>query len=300
MRVLVTGGAGFIGSHLVDALVRDGASVSVLDDLSTGKRIPENAAFTRGNVREYFMTLVRRERAEVLIHLAARVSVRSSLEDPLEDASVNVLGSLSALEAAAAGGARRVILASSGGTIYGEGGGRPCREDDPLEPRSPYGAAKVAMESYAALYARRGLEITCLRLANVYGPRQDPEGESGVVARFMARLLDGRPLELFGDGRQVRDYVFVEDVVRAFLTAIDGPAGIYNVGTGVGTDLLGLIERLERVLGRRAWVERRPPIEGELRGNVLDVRRARESLGWAPRVSLDEGLALTADRLAFR
>lgn len=297
MRVLVTGGAGFIGSHLVDALCRDGAYVHVLDDLSTGRRIPENARFTRWNVREYFTSLVKQERIEVMIHLAARVSVRTSLEDPLEDASVNVLGGLSALEAAAEAGVRRVILASSGGTVYGEGKGRPSREEDPLEPRSPYGVAKLAMESYATAYERtRGLEVSCLRLANVYGPRQDPEGESGVVARFLARLRDGRPLEVYGDGRQIRDFVFVEDVVRAFLSAIQGPPGTYNVGTGVGTSLLELID----LLGRPARVIHKPAIAGELRANILDVRRADERLGWTPKIPFAEGVARTAGRLAPR
>jgi UDP-glucose 4-epimerase len=288
VKILVTGGAGFIGSRLVDALVQGGAEVEVLDDLSTGWRIPKGAAFTRGDVRDG----IPEKAYDVLFHLAARVSVRGSLADPLEDASVNVLGGIAVLRDAAALGVKRMIFSSSGGTVYGEGRGRPSREGDPLDPRSPYGAAKAAVETYAKCDPSLG--FTCLRLSNVYGPGQDPEGESGVIARFLSRLREGRPLEVYGDGRQVRDYVYVEDVIGAFLSAMAGPAGTYNIGTGVGTTLLELIE----LLGRPAQVIHRPAIAGELRENVLDVRRAFETLGWSQRVSLREGLALTAGCLA--
>lgn len=294
MKVLVTGGAGFIGSHLVDCLVKRGFAVHVIDDLSTGRWIPKGAAFTQGDVRCGLRPILERGRFDVLIHLAARVSVRTSVVDPVEDASVNVLGGVSALECAEISGVKRVLIASSGGTVYGDGVGRPFQENDPLEPRSPYGAAKVAVETYAASFGRaRGLNVSCLRLANVYGPRQDPEGESGVVARFLWRALMGRPLELYGDGEQVRDFVYVTDVIAAFLAAMRGQAGIFNVGTGTGTSVNDLVRRIEALLGRRVRRHLKPAVTGETRLNVLDASRARHLLGWRPRVRLAKGLAAT-------
>lgn len=297
MRILVTGGAGFIGSHLVDALVARGDAVHVLDDLSSGARVPAAAVFARADVRDIgtLSALLRRERIEQLVHLAAHVSVRRSLRDPLADASVNVMGGLAVLEASAASGVERVVLASSGGTIYGEGKGRPSRESDPPEPVSPYGAAKAALETYANCYRRtRALSVSCLRFSNVYGPRQNPEAECGVVARFLARMRDRRPLEVFGDGLQTRDYVFVADAVQAILASLKGPVGTYNVGTGVGTTLLELIELLRSALRMTPSVVRRPGLPGEIRASVLDVTRAAEGLGWRPRIALNEGIAITA------
>jgi UDP-glucose 4-epimerase len=231
---VVTGGAGFIGSHLVEALLGRGDEVTVVDNLATGKRerVPADATFVEHDVREPFEV-----DADVVFHLAAQADVRVSVEDPAFDAAVNVLGTVRVLEAARRAGAQ-VVFASTGGAIYGECG-RPAREDDERLPLAPYGTAKLAAEEYLATYNRLyGTSHVALRYGNVFGPRQDPHGEAGVVAIFLGRLAEGSPLRIFGDGSQTRDYVYVGDVVRATLLAAGGGGGVFNVGTGRETSVL--------------------------------------------------------------
>src|SRR6478735_4663821 len=251
MRALVTGGAGFIGSHVVEALVARGDEVHVVDDLSRGKRerVPAAATLHVHDIREPLDAIVRESGAHGIVHLAAQADVRVSVADPTLDASVNVLGTINVLEAARDAGAR-VVFASTGGAIYGECT-RPAVEEDPCRPLAQYGASKLAGEGYLGTYARLyDTPHVALRLGNVYGPRQDPHGEAGVVAIFLGRLRDGEPCRIFGDGSQSRDYVYVEDVARATLAALDGdPGGVFNVGTGTATSVLELYEICRSTVG---------------------------------------------------
>ena len=293
MRTLVTGGAGFIGSNLVDALLARKDDVHVLDDLSKGKRerVAEAATLHVGDVRapdEAFDAA----RPEVVFHLAAQADVRVSIERPDHDADVNVLGTLRVLEAARRHGAQ-VVFSSTGGAIYGECDG-PAREDAPRRPLAPYGTSKLCGEEYLATWNRLyGTGHVTLRFGNVYGPRQEPHGEAGVVAIFMGLLRDGGTPKIFGDGRQTRDYVFVGDVVDSLLRAAGHDGGVYNVGTGVETSVLELYDALLRVTG----AEREPVHEaarlGELQRSVLDPTAAAADLGWRAATPLDDGLAKT-------
>jgi UDP-glucose 4-epimerase len=293
MRALVTGGAGFIGSHLVDALLAQGATVAVVDDLSSGsrERVPEGSALHVASIAEpgSLAPIFAAERPEVVFHLAAQVDVRSSVADPFRDALANVAGTASVLEAARRAGARRVLLASTGGALYGDTELLPTPESAPLEPFSPYGASKAAAESYCALYTRlHGLSTLALRFGNVYGPRQDPHGEAGVIAIFAGAVVGRRPVTIFGDGSQTRDYVYVGDVVAGFLAAAGAAAtGAVNIGTGIETSVLELV----RALGVEP--EFAPSRTGEVARSCLDVARAAESLGWQARVPLAEGLERT-------
>jgi UDP-glucose 4-epimerase len=293
MRALVTGGAGFIGSHLVDALVARGDDVAVLDDLSGGlrDRIPDGVPLHTVDVADAprVAEVLAAERPELVYHLAAQVDVRRSVADPTLDARVNVAGTASVLEAARASGARRVLLASTGGALYGESAALPTPESAPLEPFSPYGASKAAAETYCALYTRlHGLSTLSLRFGNVYGPRQDPHGDAGVIAIFAGAAAEGRPATVFGDGSQTRDYVYVGDVVAGFLAAAEATAtGEVNIGTGVETSLRALLD----ALGVEPVFE--PARTGEVARSCLDVSRAAERLGWRPQVGLDEGLQRT-------
>jgi UDP-glucose 4-epimerase len=295
MRAIVTGGAGFIGSHLVDALLAQGDEVHVVDDLSFGRRenVAAGAELHELDVRSSMRDLFTDVRPEVCFHLAATVDVTASVERPEEDASVNVGGTANVLGAAAHVGAR-VVFASSGGAVYGEAP-EPVNEDAPLEPSSPYGAAKLAAEAYVAMYRRMsGAAHVSLRIANAYGPRQLPKGEAAVVAVFLHALArDERP-RIFGDGRQTRDFVYVADIVDAFLRASSAGDGVYNVGTGRTTTVGDLYELAQRVAdvepSPAEHVDERP---GEIRDNVLDASRAERELGWRARTSLEEGLRLT-------
>lgn len=306
MRAMVTGGAGFIGSNLVDALLARGDEVTVVDDLSTGRRENLKAALAGGarlvvqDIREgaALTELAVEARPEAVFHLAAQIDVRKSVADPAFDASVNVGGTANVLEAAHAAGARRVVFTSTGGAIYGEGEGQelPLGEEAPIAPLSPYGQSKFAGEGYLALYERlHGLYGAALRLGNVYGPRQDPLGEAGVIAIFCGRLRAGARPTVFGDGRQTRDYVYVGDVVAAALAAAESEAsGPLNIGTGRETDVLGLVERLAALgEGEGFEPELAPPRPGEVQRIAIDPSRAGRELGWTPKVELEEGLRLT-------
>lgn len=302
MRAIVTGGAGFIGSHLVDALLARGGEVHVVDDLSSGRRenVAAGAELHELDVRSPLRDLFDHVRPEVCFHLAASVDVTTSLERPGEDAAVNVAGTANVLGAAARSGAK-VVFASSGGAVYGEAP-EPADEDAPLEPLSPYGAAKLAAEAYVALYRRlTGTPHVALRIANAYGPRQLPKGEAAVVAVFLLALAAGERPRIFGDGRQTRDFVYVGDVVDAFLRASSAGEGVYNAGTGRATTIVDLYDLAQRVAGAEPQPaeqgEKRP---GEIRDNVLDAGRAERELGWRAPTTLEEGLALTWDWVRTR
>jgi UDP-glucose 4-epimerase len=308
-RVLVTGGAGFIGSHVADRYLAEGCEVTVLDDLSTGRRerLPEGARFLEMALDDERLEDAFAEgRFDTVNHHAAQIDVRRSVEDPLFDARTNVLGLLNLLERARLHGVRRVVYVSSGGVVYGEPDTIPTPESYAKLPLSPYGVGKLAGEHYLAYYAAvHGLNSVALRYSNVYGPRQDPHGEAGVVAIFGLRILAGEPITIFGDGEQERDYVYIGDVVEAnWLASVAEPrsgpgidARAWNIGTGRGTSVNQLADRLMRISGRE--VERRPAPErsGELRRSVLDCSRATAELGWSPRTGLDDGLARTLEHL---
>lgn len=302
--MLVTGGAGFIGSHVAEAYISQGREVWIADDLSTGRRenVPPGARFERIDISDAraVAALMRRGRFELVSHQAAQVDIRKSVEDPAADARVNILGLINVAACASAAGVGRLLFASSGGAIYGEVG-RPAREDDPKHPESPYGIAKLAGERYLGHFAQHGgLEIVLMRYANVYGERQDPRGEAGVVAIFCGRLREGRSLTIFGDGSQQRDYVHVSDVVDAnlllslvpFSGSSGAPLRAFNVGTGVATNVLELADGLGSVSRLDTGRVFMPARAGELQRSVLDISRIRE-LGWRPRRRLDEGLART-------
>ncbi|MBF6567394.1 MAG: NAD-dependent epimerase/dehydratase family protein [Candidatus Binataceae bacterium] len=299
MRILVTGGAGFIGSHTVDALIGAGHETAVIDDFSSGKRTQINAAarFHQADLRnaDAINQIVSQEQPEVVYHLAAQMDVRRSVADPAFDAAVNLVGFLNLVEAGRRNGLKRVIFSSTGGAIYGEQESFPCDEDHPLRPVSPYGVAKLATEKYLFFYrAEYGLEYTALRYANVYGPRQDPHGEAGVVAIFCGRMLAGQPVTIYGDGDQTRDYVFVGDIVRANLAAIQANAtGAFNIGTGIESSVNRLYEELAAVAGRAIAPEHRPKRAGEQRRSVISSARAAKMLDWRPQVTLADGLRET-------
>jgi UDP-glucose 4-epimerase len=306
MRSLVTGGAGFIGSHLVDALLARGDEVIVVDDLSTGRRenldsaLAEGAELVTADIRDgAAMSALARERfPERIFHLAAQIDVRRSVADPGFDSGINVNGTINMLEAARAAGSGRFVFISTGGAIYGEGEGKdlPLGEDAPVEPLAPYGLSKFCGEGYVELYRRLyGLSGVSLRLGNVYGPRQDPLGEAGVIAVFCGRLRDGgRPI-VFGDGRQSRDYIYVGDVVEGVLAAAASDAGgAYNLGTGRETTVLELVELLSGLGGSDGFEpEFAPARPGEVQRIALDSARAAADLGWRAAMELEPGLELT-------
>ena len=304
-RVLVSGGAGFVGSHVAEAYLAAGDEVTVLDDLSTGRRenLPRDARFVLADIRSAeARDLFAQGRFELLNHHAAQMDVRRSVADPLFDLDVNLRGLLNLLEGARAGGVRRVVFASSGGVVYGDATAPPCREGAAKLPISPYGVAKLASEHYLMAYSRLyGLDVASLRYSNVYGPRQNAEGEAGVVAIFSRKMLAGEPLTIFGDGEQTRDMVYVKDVAAANLAASDRPlppldgldARAWNIGTGIETSVKRLAELLAAAAGRRPTIRYAPERPGELRRSALAVEKAAHELGWAPRTGLADGLALT-------
>ena len=314
-RVLVTGGAGFIGSHVADRFIARGDRVVVIDNLSSGRRenVPADADFRELDIESAEAArLVREGDFDVVAHLAAQIDVRRSVADPLFDARVNILGSLNLVEAvrnSKRGRRTRIVFASTGGALYGDFVTPPSPESSPKDPDSPYGVAKLSVEHYLAYYGRvHGLDTVALRFGNVYGPRQDPHGEAGVVAIFCGRLLAGRPLTVFGDGRQTRDYIYVADVANAFVTAADAPlaaaerldARAFNVGTGVETSVVELAEMLRRAAGGSSPIEFAPKRAGELARSVLAPGKGAAQLGWRAATPLERGLEETYAWFAAR
>ena len=309
-KVLVTGGAGFVGSHVADAYLGAGYEVTVLDDLSTGRRefVPRGARFVEADVRSpTARELLAGGGFTLLCHHAAQMDVRRSVADPVFDGSVNVIGLLNLLEGARAGGVRRVVFASSGGVVYGESQRLPHSETAPKLPVSPYGVAKLASEYYLATFAQLyGTETVALRYSNVYGPRQNAHGEAGVVAIFSRQLLKGEPLTIYGHGDQTRDMVYVKDVAEANVRAgeqplpplVDLDSRAFNIGTGIETSVNVLAATLGVAAGRTPEIQRRPERPGELRRNALAVDKAARVLGWRPRVTLAAGLQLTLRAVA--
>jgi UDP-glucose 4-epimerase len=296
--ILVTGGAGFIGSHIVDALVAAGYEAVVVDNLHTGKRANLNPAarFYEVDIRDAraLEAVFADERPATVVHQAALADVRGSVEDPVGYAAVNILGSLNLLEAARHYGARRFIFASTGGAVYGQQKRLPATEASPAHPLDPYGASKLAVEHYLYLYRENfGIEYCALRYPNVYGPRQDPQGEAGVVAIFAGKMLSRQPVIINGDGCQVRDFVYVGDIARANLLAVGHGRGIYNLGSSIGTDVNTIFCQLAGLTAYQGPEIHVQPKLGEVRSITIDPSRARRALGWEPQVPLSEGLART-------
>ena len=300
MKVLVTGGAGFIGSHLVDRLVQEGNEVVVIDNLSTGKRkqVNKKAQFYKMDIRSKRIERVfRKERPLIVVHLAAQMNVRLSTEDPVFDAEVNILGTINLLEHAVKNGVRKVSFASSGGAVYGEQEVFPAAESHRTDPLSPYGISKLAGEKYLAYYTNTmGLRHAIMRFGNVYGPRQEPEGEAGVIAIFSKLMLDGGQPIINGTGKQTRDFVYVDDVVESLMVTLDEDIqGIFNVGTGqeaTVNECYGIIKELTNSSCKDLYGAAK---KGEQFRSVLDVRKLREGFDWEPQVSLAEGLKMTVE-----
>lgn len=297
-KILVTGGAGFIGSHLVDAFIADGHDIVVVDNLQSGKieNIHPEARFYRADIRDAdaLDQILAAERPAVVAHQAALADVRASLVDPAGYAAVNVIGTLQVLEAARKHGVRKILFASTGGAIYGDPAECPVTEACPARPLDPYGASKLACEHYLDTYHHNyQLEYCALRYSNVYGPRQDPQGEAGVVAIFIGKMLQGKQAIVNGDGAQRRDFTYVGDIARANLAALNRGNGIYNLGTGVGTDINTIYDHLAELTAYRRPKVHAPPKLGEVHTIFLDASRARRELGWEPGVPLAEGLAKT-------
>jgi UDP-glucose 4-epimerase len=305
-RAVVTGGAGFIGSHVVDRLLEARTEVVVVDDLTTGRRenLPADADLREADVRDAgaMRALLADARPDAVVHLAARASVTRSVAEPEDDGAVNVGGTLALLEAAHRADVERFVYVSTGGALYGEAETIPTPEDAPIRPLSPYGTSKWAGEAYCDLYARlHGMSTLTLRLANVYGPRQDPHGEAGVIAIFCERLRAGARPVVFGDGRQTRDYVYVGDVAAATQAALDSAAtGPVNVGAGAETSVLDLVDALRALAGGDAAFEpeHAPPRPGEARRSCLDSGRAAAELGWRAQTPLSDGLRATLESLS--
>lgn len=299
-KALVTGGAGFIGSHLVDRLLSEGFQVAIVDDLSGGKiqNLNTAATFYHADIAHTALDeIFVREQPDLVFHLAARVSVTNSAQNPVDNAEVNIIGTLKLLEAARKIGLEKLIFASTGGAIYGDPEDNPCSEETPVEPVSPYGLSKQVGEEYIALYHRLyRLNFTNLRYGNVYGPRQDPYGEAGVIPIFIQAMLDGKRPRIYGDGEQERDFVYVDDIVEANVQAVHGGHHrTMNIGTGVGTSINLLYDTLKANLDFQHEAERRPRRHGDVHKIFLDCSSAREHLDWAPGTTLEEGLRKTVE-----
>jgi UDP-glucose 4-epimerase len=301
MRILVTGGAGFIGSHVTDRFVELGHEVVVFDDLSSGFRefVNPRARLAVGDLADpaAVEACIREFRPEIVDHHAAQIDVRKSVSDPRHDATVNILGAIGLLESCARHGVKKVIYASTGGALYGEGRQLPAPEDHPINPEAPYGASKHTVEHYLYIWKLlHGLDYTVLRYPNVYGPRQNPHGEAGVNAIFIGLMLQGKRPRIFGTGKQVRDYLYVSDVVAGNEIALTRGGGeMVNLGTGIGTSVLDIVAGLNRILGTRIEPIFEAPRPGEIQRIYLDASRARAVLGWEPRVSFTDGLARTVE-----
>ena len=305
-KALVTGGAGFIGSHVADLFLANGWEATVVDDLSSGKRenLPPDAKFHEiGIFSPELVRLVSEQRFEVIAHLAGQIDVRKSVADPIGDATTNILGTINLMEALrATDGKSRVVFTSTGGVLYGDFNTPPNLETYPKDPESPYAIAKLSTELYLAYYGRvHNMESAAVRFGNVYGPRQDPHGEAGVVAIFCGRILNNRPLTIFGDGLQTRDYVYVGDVARAVYLAATMPlpekerldARAFNIGTGKGTSVIEIAKLLQDTAGSNVPVEFAPHRPGEQQESFVNADKARKVLGWEPELTLEEGLART-------
>lgn len=300
MKAIVTGGAGFIGSHVTDALIDRGIEVVVIDDLSSGRTelLNPRARFYELDIRSPEVEKIFHDnRFDAVFHLAAQLDVRKSVDDPIFDADINVLGSINLLKLSAESGVRKFIFSSTGGAIYGEQDYFPADEKHALRPISPYGIAKLSVERYMYFYrVEYGLDTVALRYSNVYGPRQNSHGEAGVVAIFCQRLFEGKPLIIFGDGGQTRDYLFVSDVVSANMKALDGDfTGEVNIGTGRENDLNKMVALLERASGKKVETVYEAPKPGEQYRSCLDNGLANEVLSWRPEVALEKGVALTVE-----
>ncbi len=301
MRILVTGGAGFIGSNVVDRFLELGHEVAVFDDLSTGFRefVHPKARFYAGDLADAAAVdrCVTDFRPELVDHHAAQIDVRKSVSDPVRDARVNVLGSIGLLQACTRHGVRKVVYASTGGALYGEGRQLPATEDHPVNPEAPYGASKHTVEHYLYLWRHlHGLDYTVLRYPNVYGPRQNPHGEAGVNAIFIGLMLHGKRPRIFGDGNAVRDYLYVSDVVDANVLVLEQGSGeMLNLGTGIGTSVNDIVRELQALIGFKEDAIHDPARPGEVQRIYLDASRARRVIGWEPRVGFADGLRKTLE-----
>jgi len=299
MKILVTGGAGFVGSHLVDKLITQGNKVIVVDNLSTGKKenINKKAKFYKLDIcSPKIFEVFKKEKPEIVFHLAAQVNVRRSIEDPINDAKINILGSLNILDACRKFKVKKIIFSSTGGAIYGDAKIVPTKENYPPKPESPYGIAKLTIENYLDFYKKvYGLNYISLRFANVYGPSQDPKGEAGVVAIFTNKLLKGERPTIFGDGKQTRDFIYVDDVVSALIKSMNykGKETIFNVGTGIETSVNQLFKLISKILGIKIKPIYAPPKPGELKRSCLDISKFKRELKWQPKYNLEEGLKET-------
>ncbi len=303
MKILVTGGAGFIGSHVVDAYIKKGHEVVIFDDLSSGKKeyLNPKAIFVEGDLTHQLVidTLFTDYGPfDVINHLAAQKSVSDSVRDPVNDATINILGSIRLFEAARKKNVKKIIFSSTGGALYGGETGLPFTEEAPILPQSPYAITKYSVENYLRFYQDFGLTTQILRYANVYGPRQDPHGEAGVVAIFSLKIIQGQPLVIYGDGSQTRDFTYVDDVVSANLVAIDNPTSLVcNIGTGQETSVTSLAEMLNEVAQEMGLsmqtIVNKAPRPGEVKKSALAITRAKKELNWQPRVNLRAGLTQT-------
>ena len=302
MNILVTGGAGFIGSHLVDRLIADGHSVAIVDVLATGKRTHVNpgAALYEIDIRSPALAAAfEAARPEAVFHVAAHASVSESVRDPMHDAEVNILGTLNVLQQCAAYGVGRIVFSSTGGALYGEPERLPADEGHPVRPLSPYGASKAAAEAYVQTFcALSNIRYTILRYGNVYGPRQDPFGEAGVVAIFAKAMMEGQRPTIFGDGSHERDYIYVDDVAQANVLALaQDKNGVYNIGNGEGTTVLQVFDALAGATDYDGTPEHADARQGDVHRIYLDVRRAEQGLGWRAEVTLGEGIRRTVDAM---
>jgi len=291
MAILVTGGAGFIGSHIVDALISEGYHIVVFDDLSTGKKehVNKNAKFYKAGLNDRLEEIFRKERIDIVVHQAAQINIRKSLSNPILDADVNIKGTLNLLECCKE--VEKFIYASSGGAVYGEPRYLPVDEEHPVAPLSPYGVSKYIAEKYLQVYKEiYDLDYVALRYGNVYGPRQSGEGEAGVVAIFANKILHSERPTINGDGTQTRDFVYVTDVARANLLAMEKGKNVYNIATGKETSVNEIFDMIKKILNTSIKPEHAPPIKGEVRRIYLNIEKAKKELGWKPEVELEEGI----------
>lgn len=298
MKILVTGGAGFIGSHIADGLIEQGHDVVIIDDLSMGNmdNVNPDAKFYLMDIRSKEVAkMFELEKFDIICHQAAQMDIRKSVQDPVYDAGINILGTINLLQNCVDHKVKKVLFSSTGGAVYGEQETFPCSEDHPLRPISPYGIGKLAVEKYLYYYANEfQLNYTILRYANVYGPRQNPKGEAGVIAIFAEKLLKGEQPLIHGDGKQTRDYIYVEDIKQANLAVLEDPENhIYNVGTGIETDVNQLFEELNQLTGSQSTEKHGPAMPGEQRRSVINPEKLMQKTHWKPDTDLQKGLEQT-------